>query len=283
VNPRLHTMQQVYEKFSLDKKTIDFVGHAIALETNDSYLSQPCGPTMEKIKLYISSFERHGKSPFVYPIYGLGGLPEGFSRLCAIYGGTYMLNTPVDGFVYGEDGKVTGMRSGENVVKAPMIICDPSYVIGTNKIKSIGKIIRSICLLTEPIPNTHNVSACQIIIPQSELNRRTDIYVTMISSEHRICPAGWYVAIISTTVETDDPEKEIEPAYRIMGTIKEKFTNVTDIYISRDDGKLDNVHVSSSVDVTSHFENTTQEVFKLWEQITGSPLVVPENIEDVEE
>ena len=31
VNPRLHTMQQVYEKFSLDKKTIDFVGHADGL------------------------------------------------------------------------------------------------------------------------------------------------------------------------------------------------------------------------------------------------------------
>lgn len=30
--------------------------------------------------------------PFIYPIYGLGGLPEGFSRLCAIHGGTFILN-----------------------------------------------------------------------------------------------------------------------------------------------------------------------------------------------
>ena len=33
--------------------------------------------------------------PFIYPIYGLGGLPEGFSRLCAIHGGTFILNKQV--------------------------------------------------------------------------------------------------------------------------------------------------------------------------------------------
>ena len=33
---------------------------------------------------------RYGKSPYIYPLYGLGGLPEGFSRLCAINGGTYV-------------------------------------------------------------------------------------------------------------------------------------------------------------------------------------------------
>jgi len=46
-----------------------------------------------KMQLYLNSTGRYGESPFLYPIYGLGGLPEAFSRLCAIHGGTYMLNT----------------------------------------------------------------------------------------------------------------------------------------------------------------------------------------------
>jgi hypothetical protein len=33
-----------------------------------------------------------------------GGLPEGFSRLCAINGGTFMLNQPVDEILFNEDG-----------------------------------------------------------------------------------------------------------------------------------------------------------------------------------
>lgn len=51
---------------------------------------------IEKIKLYIDSIGRYGDSPFVYPIYGLGGIAEGFSRMCAVNGGTFMLNKDID-------------------------------------------------------------------------------------------------------------------------------------------------------------------------------------------
>ena len=52
--------------------------------------------TVKSIQLYVRSLERYGKSPYIYPMYGLGGLPEGFSRLCAIHGGTFMLQCPVE-------------------------------------------------------------------------------------------------------------------------------------------------------------------------------------------
>ena len=77
----------------------------------------------------MDSIGRYGDSPFLYPIYGLGGLPEAFSRLCAIHGGTYMLNTTVDEILM-EDGKVSGIRSGEHTASAPHVICDPSYTMG---------------------------------------------------------------------------------------------------------------------------------------------------------
>ncbi len=64
----------------------------MALQTTDEYLSRPAASTCDAIQLYAYSMQRYGKSPYIYPIYGLGGLPEGFSRLCAIHGGTFMLN-----------------------------------------------------------------------------------------------------------------------------------------------------------------------------------------------
>ncbi|CAE7330061.1 Gdi1 [Symbiodinium sp. KB8] len=106
IDPRRHTMAQVYQKFGLQESTIDFIGHAVALHPNDSYLNGPCGPTIQKCRLYLQSVLQYGGSPFIYPIYGLGGLPEGFSRLAAIHRGTYMLNKSVDGFVYDDAGKV---------------------------------------------------------------------------------------------------------------------------------------------------------------------------------
>lgn len=79
----------------------------------------------------MDSHGRYGDSPFIYPVYGLGGIPEGFSRLCAVNGGTFMLNTDIDQIVY-TNGKVTGVKSGDKEAKCNMVICDPSYVIKCN-------------------------------------------------------------------------------------------------------------------------------------------------------
>lgn len=45
-----------------------------------SYLDQPCVETISRIKLYSESLSRHKASPYIYPVYGLGELPQGFAR-----------------------------------------------------------------------------------------------------------------------------------------------------------------------------------------------------------
>jgi Rab GDP dissociation inhibitor len=45
-----------------------------------------------------------------------------------------MLNTKVDEILFNE-GKVSGIRSGDEQAKAPLIICDPSYVIHLGKVE----------------------------------------------------------------------------------------------------------------------------------------------------
>jgi len=113
VNIKKQPMKDVFDQYSLAANSIDFLGHAVALNTDDTYLYEPAIDTIKKMQLYLQSAGRYGDSPFLYPIYGLGGLPEAFSRLCAIHGGTYMLNTNVDEILFGDDGKVNGIRSGE--------------------------------------------------------------------------------------------------------------------------------------------------------------------------
>jgi Rab GDP dissociation inhibitor len=50
--------------------------------------------------------------------------------------------------------------------------------------------------------------------------------VLMVSSVHQVCKQGFYVAIISATVETNKPEDELKPALAIIGNVKEKFITV---------------------------------------------------------
>ena len=78
------------------------------------------------MKLYMDSIGRFGDSPFIYPIYGLAGIPEGFSRKCAVHGGTYMLTQNIEGVYFDEGGKISGVNGGEGKkANAPILICAP--------------------------------------------------------------------------------------------------------------------------------------------------------------
>eukprot|EP00345_Euplotes_harpa_P017515 CAMPEP_0168340182 /NCGR_PEP_ID=MMETSP0213-20121227/13908_1 /TAXON_ID=151035 /ORGANISM="Euplotes harpa, Strain FSP1.4" /LENGTH=456 /DNA_ID=CAMNT_0008346363 /DNA_START=12 /DNA_END=1382 /DNA_ORIENTATION=+ len=280
-------MSDVFKKFKLESNTIDFIGHAVAMHINDDYLDQPAADTIEKIKLYIDSIGRYGEHPFLYPIYGLGGIPEGFSRFCAIHGGTYMLNKSIDEILFDSNGKVTGVKSGSEVAKAPLVICDPSYVKDTKgHVKSVGKVIRSICILDHPIPDTHDATSCQIIMPQKQTGRNSDIFVNMVSYAHAVCAQGLYVAMVSTNVETSEPEEEIVPALNLLGPILEQFTMISDIYVPVHDGTDSNLYVTESYDPTSHFESASNDVLSIYKRIFGEDYdltISPEETKQEEE
>lgn len=90
-------------KYGLEDDTIDFIGHALALHNDDDYLDLPAIDFVKRIKvncflflfnkqmlwfnchslfcrlvkLYAESLARfQGGSPYIYPLHGLGELPQ---------------------------------------------------------------------------------------------------------------------------------------------------------------------------------------------------------------
>lgn len=266
VDPKNSTTEQVYQSYGLDQNTCDFVGHALALYRDDEYRNKPFLETVNRIKLYSNSLARYGKSPYLYPLYGLGELPQGFARLSAIYGGTYMLDKSIDEIVM-EGGKVVGVRSGSEVARCKQVYCDPSYA--SDKVKKTGQVVRCICLLDHPIPNTKDGLSTQIIIPQKQVGRNSDIYVTMVSYTHQVASSGWFIAMVSTTVETADPGAEIQPGLNLLGPIKQKFSMVSDVFEPVNDGRENQLFISKSYDATSHFETTCLDILDIFKRGTG--------------
>ena len=281
------TMREVYDKYGLEASTRDFIGHSMALYQTDEYINEKgaAKETVQRIRLYVNSMARYGKSPYIYPLYGLGELPQGFARLSAIYGGTYMLNTTIDE-VEMEGGKVSGIkatmkeRSEDNdgmkfSTKTKKIIGDPSYFPG--KVQVVGHLLKAICILTHPVANTDNSDSAQLIIPQSQVGRKhgkiarrfcvnqklicSDIYLAIVSSAHNVCPKGYYIAIVSTIAETSSNHHlELQPGFERLGKIEEKFMGPSiPLYEPLESGRNDNIFISKSYDATSHFETTTGE------------------------
>ncbi|KAI0899998.1 rab GDP-dissociation inhibitor [Annulohypoxylon nitens] len=277
------TMKDVYDKFGLEPGTRDFVGHAMALYLNDNYLDEAgkAPETIERIRMYGNSVARYGKSPYIYPLYGLGELPQGFARLSAIYGGTYMLNTSVDEILY-EGGKATGIKATMTGIepemkfetKAKLILGDPSYF--PQKVKVVGHVLKAICVLKHPLAGTSECDSCQLIIPQSQVGRKNDIYIACVSSAHNVCPKGYYIAIVSTIAETSaNHHLELQPGLERLGQIEEQFMGPPiPLYEPLEDGKKDNIFISKSYDATSHFETTTDDVKDIYARATGEELKV---------
>jgi len=284
------TMKDVYEYWKLDANTQRFTGHAVALYPNDNYLGdkKKTIECIKKIQLYAHSLARYETSPYIYPIWGLGGLPEGFSRLAAVHGGTYMLRRPVKKINYGSDGKVVSIETTEGTAKLKSggrVIADPSYFMDTlkdsePKIKATGRVARWLCIMDHPVPDTNNAKSCQIILPMAAV--KSDIYISVQSHALSVAPKGMFTAMISSNVYTDNPKKELELAYKLLGPVLKDFFFVSETFMPCNDPRIDNVFIPSSMDATTHFEATTREVEVVYQLITGKPVDLSANAKDID-
>lgn len=288
------TMQQVYDNYGLDSNTSDFTGHAFALHTDETYKSRACPETIERIQLYGDSLAAYGSSPYLYPLYGLGELPQGFARLSAIYGGTYMLNRPIEGFEYDDAGKFTAVRAPDpddeaqtvKAVKAKMVIGDPSYF--PDKVEKIGRVARAICIMNHPLPKTKGTHkdggaySSQIIVPANQImpagSKKNDIYVGAVSKAHNVAADEHWVAVVSTQLESDasDPMAELQLGLELCGSVLETFVAVDDLFVPKTDGKADQCFISTSYDATTHFQTTFDDINSIYERVTGKPLDLAE-------
>ena len=46
-------MMDVFKHYNIEENTIDFLGHAVALEFSDTYLYEPAINTIMKMQLYL--------------------------------------------------------------------------------------------------------------------------------------------------------------------------------------------------------------------------------------
>jgi len=273
--------------WGLESDTIEFIGHALALFTDDSFMDGLASALVSRIKLYKDSLLRFNdmKSPYIYPLYGLGELPQAFARLAAVYGGLYMLNRDIDELVY-EDGVCVGVKAEDTIAKSKVVIGDPSYF--PDKCTTASKVVRAIAILDHPLPNTGDCPSCQVIIPQGQVNRKNDIYVFCISESHKVAPAGKFIAFASTTIEGETEglsaqqiaERELTDGLKLLNPAQEIFFDMYDVNVPNDNGIDSKCFISKGYDPTSHFESAITDVIEMYARITGKPLELKDKKEE---
>uniref|UniRef100_A0A9I9DIS1 Guanosine nucleotide diphosphate dissociation inhibitor n=1 Tax=Cucumis melo TaxID=3656 RepID=A0A9I9DIS1_CUCME len=260
------TARELITKYGLEDDTIDFIGHALALHFDDSYLN---GPALDFVKR-MKNLWHASKEDLPISIHSTdleSCLRHAFARLSAVYGGTYMLNKPECKVEFDGDGKAYGVTSEGETAKCKKVVCDPSYL--PDKVKKVGKVARAVCIMSHPIPDTNDSHSAQVILPQKQLGRKSDMYLFCCSYAHNVAPKGKFIAFVSTEAETDNPEVELKPGIDLLGPVDEIFYETYDRYIPINNHETDSCFISTSYDGSTHFESTVKDVLAMYSNITG--------------
>ncbi len=227
----------------------------------------------------MKSLSVFGRSPFIYPEYGLGGLAEACCRLCTIYGGIYLLNEKVDEILFDKtSGNAIGVRCGSKAAIGRRIIAEPAYV-PRRFLSSSGRVVRSVFILDHEIKGTDSAS-CQIIIPQQQVAlagltpRKHDIFINCLSYIHRVAPTRRWVAIVSTISDgtSKNPYEELSLGVNMLGKTLGRFDlPISEMFVPKGDDDS-TLFISRALDATSNFESVADDVMSLWKRITGHDL-----------
>jgi Rab GDP dissociation inhibitor len=256
------TMREEFDEFGLLEDVREFIGHAIALNLDDSYLNEHPKITYDKICLYVRSvlsFNDSLKSPYIYPRYGISEIIQGFARSACINGAEVMLRAVIENI----DTKTNTIRVIEPVqnkvleISGKVLISDPIYAPDSSK---AYEIIRAIVITKGDSEITSKAPSSQIIFLKSELQRNNDVFLVVLGKGEEASPEDYKVCIISTVKETDQPEKEIQPVLNKLGTIVDQFIDVKKM-VKATSSK--SVIFTRGVDESTHLESLYREILEI--------------------
>ena len=113
----------------LTDNLIHYILHSMCMGNDSTTFTEG----IKRIRAYLTSIGRYGNTPFLFPMYGCGEIPQCFCRLCAVFGGVYCLGRPIDGVkvIESNDEKVVTMKFGEQNITAKKLV----YGLGSNVLK----------------------------------------------------------------------------------------------------------------------------------------------------
>ncbi|KAI8337148.1 GDP dissociation inhibitor [Chlamydoabsidia padenii] len=273
--------QFLEDRFKITGKLQKAVIHAISLSRSDVTAEQG----LERTQSFMKSMGRFGKGAYLCTLYGGGSeISQAFCRICAVYGGVYILGQSLDKYTLNEEtGQCTGVVTKDGqVFTASHIITGLDYLSPQWNISSVNdghaSWVSRAMIVTDKPPSQLDQSGTKqslgisVIPPNVSIGNANElIYVLNQSSETMACPKDQAVTYLWTP--TDDPSKEsilknVTPLLLEPQSEDSSARILFEVYYNqriRSAAQLDqdkipsNVYVCSDPDVSLDFEQATRE------------------------
>ncbi|KAL0609475.1 Rab proteins geranylgeranyltransferase component A 2 [Plecturocebus cupreus] len=279
-----------------------FVLHSIAM------MSEPSCTTIDGLnatKNFLQCLGRFGNTPFLFPLYGQGEIPQCFCRMCAVFGGIYCLRHKVQCFVVDkESGRCKAVidHFGQRI-NAKYFIVEDSYLSEETCLNvQYKQISRAVLITDQSILKTDSDQQTSILIVPPAEPGACAVRVTELCSSTMTCMKDTYLVHLtcsSSKTAREDLESVVEKLFTLYADTeinKEELTkprllwalyfNMRDssgISRSSYNGLPSNVYVCSGPDCGLGNEHAVKQAETLFQEIFPSEEFCPPppNPEDI--
>jgi RAB protein geranylgeranyltransferase component A len=215
--------QNVIEEQGFSRQVADMLVYGLCndlypQQTNDSPSDQTLktGAALDFFSAYIRSFQRFGQGSFLYPLYGLGSIPEMMCRKAAVYNAIYILSAEPKLSLNPDSGALEGviLPSGQ-IAKSNLFIFDTEYVSSDYHPFEFEHYSRCILITNLPIQNAPYSSDARnkcstFVIPSNHhaLSNKNPIRIVQLDHTTKTCPKDSFVIHIKSLM-SEDPEQDL--------------------------------------------------------------------------
>mgnify|MGYP001944580842 CR=1 FL=1 len=213
-------IQTFLEANKLPDKLQQVIVHALCLHSGP--LSGEDMPrTLEAMRMlyhHLLALGRFGKTAFIYPLYGAAELPQAFCRMCAVWGGTYMLRTHVQEIVYDDcsglvcELVIRAKGGGDESEGQAQRVKTKAIVMSTRDWGGDGTLAEfSIATRTSICMGTvfENSERSFAVIPPDTCGNSHCVHVFQMDSSAQVCPDGYSLVYFVTTVRSGMDDAEV--------------------------------------------------------------------------
>ncbi|XP_070221759.1 rab proteins geranylgeranyltransferase component A 1 isoform X2 [Bos mutus] len=167
-----------------------FVLHSMAMtsETGSSTIDG-----LKATKNFLHSLGRYGNTPFLFPLYGQGELPQCFCRMCAVFGGIYCLRHSVQCLVVDkESGKCKAIidQYGQRIISKHFLVEDSYLSENTCAHVQYRQISRAILITDRSVLKTDSDQQISILTVPAEEPGTFAVRVIELCSSTMTCMKG---------------------------------------------------------------------------------------------
>ncbi|KAF1333409.1 Rab proteins geranylgeranyltransferase component, partial [Globisporangium splendens] len=212
------------DHFKLSAKLQQVVVYCVGLSSFPATKNQiSARDGLAAVYRYVASIGRYTSTAFLVPLYGVSEIAQSFCRLCAVYGGIYVLRAPIECFLLDQEkNELVGIRASDGgILRSKHVIVNGSYVDSFSKregqsghervSKTHGQVLRGVFLLNASL--RREMSRLMVVIPpeDAEFQNPFAIQVVQLDGGAYACPRDYFLVQVSMTLPSewvDDTERQ---------------------------------------------------------------------------